>query len=55
MKNWIRKQKLRLMLKWAESFGLFVVQIRTVAGTEYLVDKDGTWRKLAGKKAKKIG
>lgn len=50
MKTWIAKKKLALTLKWAQQFGLFVCRIDRVGGTEYLVDRDGVYRRLVTKK-----
>ena len=47
LKKWIAKKKAQWLFKWAEESGLHVVQIKASAGTEYLVDKHGAWRKLA--------
>jgi hypothetical protein len=46
-KKWFRRQKAKLITKWAEELGFHVVQIKVSAGTEYIVDKNGAWRKLA--------
>lgn len=46
-KKWIANKKLALAHKWARQLGLYVVQIRVIAGTEYLVATDGSVRKLA--------
>ena len=50
LKKWIAKKKAEWLFRWAEEFGLHVVQIKASAGTEYLVDKNGAWRKLARSK-----
>ena len=50
LKKWIANKKAKLLHKWAQEFGLYIVQIRNVGGTEYLVDKDGAFRKLARRK-----
>lgn len=47
IKRWIAKMKFAMACKWAEEFGLYVVQIRQIAGTEYIVDRNGSVRKLA--------
>lgn len=55
IKNWVRATKARLMDKWAAEFGLLVVEIRVVGGTEYIVASDGSMRCLArgGKRSRR--
>ncbi len=50
LKNWLRKKKAHLMFKWAQEFGLQIVRIQSIGGTEYIVDKNGSLRKLAKQK-----
>ncbi len=50
LKRWIAAKKVKLLHKWAQELGLYIVQIRNVSGTEYLVDKDGAFRKLVRRK-----
>ncbi len=50
LKKWIAKKKASLMIKWAQEFGLQIVRIQNVGGTEYIVDKNGSLRKLARQK-----
>lgn len=46
IKRWIRMKKLELAYKWARQFGLMVVEIKMLGSSAYIVDANGSWRKL---------
>jgi hypothetical protein len=46
MKKWLAKKKYDLAIKWIGNSGLTVCRIVGVAGTDYIVAKDGSMRKI---------
>ena len=46
IKLWIKKQKLRIAVKWIMECGLLAVKIEHRAGTDYIHCPDGTMRRI---------
>lgn len=48
----LTKLKAHFLRKWADEFGLIIVKIKIIDGTEYMVCHDGHMRKLAKREKK---
>ena len=46
IKQFIRHNKMRLAIKWAEQYGFYVVRMKQVAGTNYIIDSEGNHLKI---------
>lgn len=46
LRRWWTKKKLSLAARWADEAGLYLTKIEHRAGTDYILDNKGRWRRI---------